>query len=80
MRRALQAGKPILAQKSLALEAQPAREVDTLEFGRGVFPQIRYLTFLNERRPDLPLIFEHLPYERIPAAVDQACAVRALGR
>ncbi len=40
MRRALQAGKHILAQKPLALAVQPAREVDTPEFGGGVFRRL----------------------------------------
>jgi sugar phosphate isomerase/epimerase len=44
-------------------------EVDTPEFGTGIFPQGRYLRFLKEQRPDLPLIFEHLPVEHIPAAI-----------
>jgi sugar phosphate isomerase/epimerase len=44
-------------------------ERDTPEFGTGVFPQRRYVEFLRARRPDLPLILEHLPFEHIPAAV-----------
>ena len=41
----------------------------TPEFGTGVFEQRPYLEFLRARRPDLPLILEHLPFEHIPAAV-----------
>jgi sugar phosphate isomerase/epimerase len=43
-------------------------EVATGEFGTGVFPQHIYLEFLGARRPDLPLILEHLPLEHVPAA------------
>ncbi len=43
-------------------------ENDTPEFAMGVFPQEIYLEFLRTRRPDLPLIFEHLPFDGIPAA------------
>jgi sugar phosphate isomerase/epimerase len=43
-------------------------EVGTGEFGTGVFPQSVYLKFLAERRPDLPLILEHLPLDHVPEA------------
>jgi sugar phosphate isomerase/epimerase len=43
-------------------------EVATGEFGTGVFPQHIYLEFLAARRPDLPLILEHLPLDHVPAA------------
>ena len=43
-------------------------EVATGEFGTGVFPQHIYLEFLGARRPDLPLILEHLPLDHVPAA------------
>jgi sugar phosphate isomerase/epimerase len=43
-------------------------EVATGEFGTGVFPQHLYLEFLGTRRPDLPLILEHLPLDHVPAA------------
>jgi sugar phosphate isomerase/epimerase len=43
-------------------------EVATGEFGTGVFPQHIYLEFLGTRRPDLPLILEHLPLDNVPAA------------
>ena len=43
-------------------------EVGTGEFGTGVFPQGVYLKFLAERRPDLPLILEHLPLDHVPEA------------
>jgi len=52
-------------------------EVDTPEFGKGIFPQGRYLRFLKEQRPDLPLIFEHLPVEHIPAAIRRVQALQA---
>jgi sugar phosphate isomerase/epimerase len=44
-------------------------ETDTPEFGTGVFPQLMYLRYLKTRRPDLPIILEHLPFEHIPAAI-----------
>lgn len=43
-------------------------EVGTGEFGTGVFPQGVYLKFLAERRPDLPLILEHLPLDHVREA------------
>jgi sugar phosphate isomerase/epimerase len=51
-------------------------EVGTGEFGTGVFPQGLYLEFLAKRRPDLPLILEHLPIDHVP---DAARLVRELG-
>jgi sugar phosphate isomerase/epimerase len=54
-------------------------EVDTPEFGTGIFPQGRYLRFLKEKRPDLPLIFEHLPVEHIPAAIRRVQVIQAAG-
>jgi sugar phosphate isomerase/epimerase len=50
-------------------------DIGTIEFGTGVFPQARYLDFLAMRRPDLPLILEHLPLDHVPAASGR---VRAL--
>jgi len=44
-------------------------EIDTPEFGSGVFPHKRYFDFLRTHRPDLPIILEHLPFEHIPAAI-----------
>jgi sugar phosphate isomerase/epimerase len=41
-------------------------------FGTGVFSQAPYLDFLRTRRPDLPLILEHLPLEEIPAVKRRA--------
>jgi sugar phosphate isomerase/epimerase len=38
----------------------------TIEFGTGVFPQRPYLEFLRDRRPDLPIIIEHLPLDHVP--------------
>ncbi len=52
-------------------------EVDTPEFGLGVFPQAGYIKFLKTRRPDLPVIFEHLPLEHLPAAIDRLRAIAA---
>jgi sugar phosphate isomerase/epimerase len=43
-------------------------DIATGEFGTGVFPQEIYLEFLGARRPDLPLILEHLPLDHVPAA------------
>jgi sugar phosphate isomerase/epimerase len=51
-------------------------EVGTGEFGTGVFPQSVYLEFLAKRRPDLPLILEHLPLDHVP---DASRRVRKLG-
>jgi sugar phosphate isomerase/epimerase len=50
-------------------------DVGTIEFGTGVFDQRPYVEFLASRRPDLPLILEHLPLENVPAA---AARLRAL--
>jgi sugar phosphate isomerase/epimerase len=46
-------------------------ESDTPEFGTGVFPHRLYLKFLKTRRPDLPIILEHLPFDHIPAALQR---------
>jgi sugar phosphate isomerase/epimerase len=43
-------------------------EVDTPMFGEGVFPFPIYVEFLRDKRPDLPVIHEHLPFDVIPAA------------
>ncbi|MEO6760392.1 MAG: sugar phosphate isomerase/epimerase [Saprospiraceae bacterium] len=52
-------------------EAGRADLVGTPEFCTGVFPQQGYMRFLRDRRPDLPIIFEHLPEENIPGAVEK---------
>jgi len=39
------------------------------EFGTDVFRHRPYLEFLRTRRPDLPLVLEHLPLEHVPAAI-----------
>ncbi len=44
-------------------------DVSTVEFGTGVFRQAPYLEFLARRRPDLPLILEHLPLDHLPDAI-----------
>ena len=44
------------------------------EFGTGVFEQKPYLDFLRRRRPDLPLILEHLPLDHVPAAIERCRA------
>ena len=44
-------------------------EVETPEFGQGVFPHRVLFDFLRTRRPDLPLILEHLPFDHIPDAI-----------
>jgi sugar phosphate isomerase/epimerase len=46
-------------------------ESGTPEFGTGVFSQRPYLEFLRTRRPDLPLILEHLPLEHLPRAIQR---------
>jgi sugar phosphate isomerase/epimerase len=40
-------------------------EVGTIEFGTGAFTQLPYLEFLRRRRPDLDVIAEHMPLERV---------------
>jgi sugar phosphate isomerase/epimerase len=52
-------------------------ESDTPEFGLGVFPQEILLKYLRTHRPDLPLIFEHLPFDHIPAVVERLRALIA---
>jgi sugar phosphate isomerase/epimerase len=52
-------------------------EAGTPELGTGVFPQRPYLEFLRDRRPDLPLIVEHLPLEHVPAAIKRVHAILA---
>jgi sugar phosphate isomerase/epimerase len=49
----------------------------TPEFGTGVFEQRPYLEFLRRRRPDLPLILEHLPFEHVPAAAARVASFGA---
>jgi sugar phosphate isomerase/epimerase len=44
------------------------------EFGTGVFHQRPYLEFLRTRRPDLPLLLEHLPLDHVPAAIERCRA------
>jgi sugar phosphate isomerase/epimerase len=44
------------------------------EFGTGVFEQRPYLDFLRRHRPDLPLIFEHLPLDHVPVAIERCRA------
>jgi sugar phosphate isomerase/epimerase len=46
-------------------------EAGTPELGTGVFAQRPYLEFLRDRRPDLPLIVEHLPLDHVPTAVER---------
>lgn len=43
--------------------------VGTPEFCTGVFPQQGYMRFLRDRRPDLPIILEHLPVSHLPEAM-----------
>jgi len=43
--------------------------VGTPEYGTGIFPQQPYMRFLRDRRPDLPIIFEHLPDEHLLDAI-----------
>jgi len=53
-------------------------EAGSPAFGTGAFEQGPYLDFLRERRPDLPLILEHLPLEEIPAAIERVREVASL--
>jgi sugar phosphate isomerase/epimerase len=50
-------------------------EAGSPSFGAGAFRQAPYLRFLRERRPDLPLILEHLPLEEVPQAIERVRAV-----
>jgi sugar phosphate isomerase/epimerase len=50
-------------------------EAGSPSFGSGAFDQAPYLRFLRERRPDLPLILEHLPLEAIPQAITRVQAL-----
>jgi hypothetical protein len=34
---------------------------------------------LKQQRPDLPLIFEHLPVEHFPIAIERLLALQAAG-
>lgn len=54
-------------------------EAATPELGAGVFDQRPYLEFLAQRRPDLPLILEHLPREHVPAAAERVRATAGTG-
>ena len=49
-------------------------EAETPEFGTGVFPQHVYVEFLAERRPDLPLVLEHLPLDNVADATGRVLA------
>jgi sugar phosphate isomerase/epimerase len=51
--------------------APEGAEAATPEFGTGVFPQRQYLDFLRERRPDLPLVLEHLPLDHLAQASER---------
>jgi sugar phosphate isomerase/epimerase len=46
-------------------------DAGTIEFGTGAFSQAPYLEFLATRRPDLPLILEHLPLDHLPDATSR---------
>ncbi len=54
-------------------------EAGTPEFGQGIFPHRLYLDFLGTRRPDLPIILEHLPLDHIPAAIRRLRELIATG-
>ncbi len=51
-------------------------DVATIEFGTGSFAQAPYLDFLATRRPDLPLVLEHLPLGHVPAAIRRVLDMR----
>jgi sugar phosphate isomerase/epimerase len=57
-------------------------EESTPELGTGVFDQRPYVEFLRTRRPDLPLVLEHLPLDHVPAVLERvspgASAARAI--
>lgn len=54
-------------------------ETETPEFGTGVFSQQPYLEFLRDRRPDVPLIVEHLPLDHVPRALERVRALLSSG-
>jgi hypothetical protein len=60
----------VLAQRKDVREC--GAEIDTPEFGTGVFSQEVSLDFLSTRRPDLPIILELLPLEHAPEARERA--------
>ena len=47
------------------------------EFGTGIFHHAPLLEFLRTRRPDLPLVLEHLPLEHVPEAIARVDAYTA---
>jgi sugar phosphate isomerase/epimerase len=50
-------------------------EVSTPAAGTGVFEQRPYVEFLRARRPDLPLVLEHVTPEQIPTAMEAVTTV-----
>jgi L-ribulose-5-phosphate 3-epimerase len=54
-------------------------DAGTIELGTGAFSQTPYLEFLATRRPDLPLILEHLPLDHVPAAIERVRALAPSG-
>jgi sugar phosphate isomerase/epimerase len=76
----LQRFEPHFVLAHLKDVAASGAEHDTPEFGTGVFPQRRYLEFLRDARPDLPLILEHLPLAHIPAAIRRVRRVAGAAR
>jgi L-ribulose-5-phosphate 3-epimerase len=58
---------------------QGGADAGTIEFGTGAFSQAPYLEFLATRRPDLPMILEHLPLDHVPAAIERVRALAPSG-
>ncbi|HEU0248921.1 MAG TPA: TIM barrel protein [Gaiellaceae bacterium] len=54
-------------------------DAGTIEFGTGAFSQAPYLEFLARRRPDLPMILEHLPLDHVPAAIERVRGLAPTG-
>ena len=48
-------------------------------FGIEILVKNGRAKFLKLNRPDLPLIFEHLPFEYIPAAIERVLSIQAAG-
>lgn len=69
VRHFLETFEPYFVLAHLKDVAADGAESGTPEFGAGAFEYGQYFEFLRNVRPDLPIIFEHLPLENMPAAI-----------